>query len=184
MPVRLGVKFGSMENKGVRRCLFGIPDHDELKKELKAQLEQTSSEMKNTWNFDPLLDQPLNGRYEWNLPEKDEYVPSFYTKQYRPTKFRSRRNVLSEIDPKSAGSDLTPPASPILSVPIIARLSPETESDIEAEAIEMKRENETTPEARVVRQTKIPEYMRVKKRRLSEDYSSEDDSRPSKSART
>ena len=154
MPVRSIGKFGNMETKGVRRCLFGIPDHDELKKELQAQLKQTSTEMRNTWNFDPLLDQPLNGRFEWNIPEKDEYVPSFYTKPYRPTKFRSRRDILSDVDLKTLES--SNPVSPVLSAPAIARLTAETESDVEAEAIDLKRENETTPEARVVRQTKIP----------------------------
>lgn len=178
MPVRFGNK---MEKKRVCRCLFGIPDHDELKKELKAQLSQTGSEMKSIWNYDPLLDQPLDGRYEWNLPEKDEYVPSFYTKGYRPTKFRSRRQDLENGEAKV--NDITPPASPMLTVPVISRLTPETESDVEAEAIELKRENETTPEARVVRQTRIDDFMKVKKRRLSDD-DDEPSSRPSKSART
>lgn len=179
MPVRSIGKFGNMESKGVRRCLFGIPNHEELKAELKAQLKQTDHEMKNTWNFDPLLDQPLNGRYEWSLLENND-VPSFYTKAYKPSKFRSRRDVILDIDIKLEESKNTVPAT----APATTRLTGETESDIEAEEVDLKRENETTPEARVVRQTKIPEYMRVKKRRLSEGYSSDDESRPSKIART
>lgn len=148
MPVRFSTK---MDKKSVCRCLFGIPDHDELKKELKAQLAQTGVEMKNTWNFDPILDQPLEGRYEWSMSDN---VPSFYTKGYKPTKFRSRRQYLQESVVEK-NSDITPPTSPVLTVPVISRLTSETDSDVEAEAIAMRRENETTPENRVVKQTRI-----------------------------
>lgn len=154
---RLGlvVKSPKMNVKmSVCRCLFGMPDHEELKRELDAQLKQANVDMKRTWNFDPTFDQPLEGRFEWTLPEKDEYVPAFYSKGYKPSKF-TRRALMPEIDTKY--SNITPPSSPepILTVPVIARLSAETVSDTEADLLEIRRENETTPEARVVRQPKI-----------------------------
>lgn len=142
------------EKSRVRRNLFGMPDHDVLKKELELQLKQTNMEMKSTWNFDPSLDEPMDGRFEWELIEKDEYVPECYRKGYTSKFAKRRSDILPVIDFK----DITPPSSPEHIVSVESRLSgvTETDSDTEAEAIALRRENETTPEARVtVRQPKI-----------------------------
>lgn len=95
-------------------------------------------------------------------------VPSFYTKENRLTKFRSRRQHLQESDVEN-NNDITPPTSPVLAVPVFSRLTSEIGSDVEVEAIKMRKENETTPENRVVKQSKIEDFMKVKKRRLSDE---------------
>ncbi|KAL4232726.1 cyclin-dependent protein serine/threonine kinase inhibitor [Mactra antiquata] len=170
------------EKSRVRRNLFGTPDHNELKKDLELQLKQTQVDMKSTWNFDPTLDEPLDGRYEWTVVEKDEYVPECYRKGY-VSKFARRR--LTDIMPVIDLKDLTPPSSPE-PVSVESRLSGLTDSsdsDNEADAIALRRENETTPEARLTtRQPKINEFMRIKKRRLS-DEDLDLEARPSKSSR-
>jgi len=151
---RLGL-VGSMEKSRVSRCLFGMPDHEQLKQDLQAQLKSTGSVFKNTWNFDEDLDQALEGRFQWTEVTSSEYVPEFYRKGYRKTKFRSRLN----IEPKSrVALNFDTPVT--TSVALTERLSAMTSTDAtsadeKAEAMDLKRENETTPEARVVRQTRI-----------------------------
>lgn len=172
----------SASKSSVRRCLFGVPDHEALRKDLDAQLKQTNTEMSQTWNYDFDLDKPQSGRFEWSLPDLNEYVPEFYKKGYRRTRF-VRRRALLEPENIGAKSDITPPSSPS-SLATAARLcagsSAESESDIEAEARDLQRVNETTPESRPrsERQTKIDEFMKVKKRRLADEDITDD--RPSK----
>ena len=163
MPVQFCSGFSKkMEGKSrVCRNLFGSPNHEELRKDLDQQLLEmnnlTSLHMKKTWNYDPDIDGCLDGRYDWIVVPEDEYVPAFYRKTYRPTKFRSKRKqvqVSSHLE--------TPPSSPSCASPVavLARLQGSVTNDEDqiAEDIEnMRRENESTPEARIVpvKQTKI-----------------------------
>ncbi|XP_052238522.1 cyclin-dependent kinase inhibitor 1B-like [Dreissena polymorpha] len=166
-----------MDKSHVCRCLFGMPDHNKLKAELQAQLKQTNSVFKNKWNYDEDLDQVMEGRYQWSEVPATEYVPEFYRKGYRKTKFRSRL----DIEPKSRialNFDNVPNKVTNSRIPVIT--SPSA-SEEKAESMDLQRENETTPEARVVRQTKIDEFMKVKKRRLDHsDSDSDTDLPPSK----
>ena len=133
-----------MEKSRVRRCLFGKPDHDSLRKDLDDQLKATKNEMRNTWNFDSDEDRPLAGRYEWTLLSRDD-VPSFYCKGYRPSKFRSRSDICDVQESDSSLTQCTPFVSRIMS-----------ELDDEEEAENIRRENETTPELRTSqRQSRI-----------------------------
>lgn len=176
---RLGVALvqdREMDNKTrVCRCLFGMPDHNQLKADLNAQLKQTNSVFKKRWNYDEDLDQAMEGRYQWSEVPATEYVPEFYRKGYRKTKFRSRLN----IEPKSrvALNFDNVPITGVTSSRIPVITSPSA-SDEKAESMDLQRENETTPEARVVRQTKIEEFMKVKKRRLDQDSSDSDTDLP------
>lgn len=131
-----------MEKSKVRRCLFGKPDHDSLRKDLDEQLKATRTEMKSTWNFDSELDKPMDGRYEWTMVKQQDDVPSFYFKGYRPTKFR-------KVTPELSASSLSETCP---STPVVSRINElENVSDLD-----QQRENETTPEPRPnQRQSKI-----------------------------
>ena len=120
------------EKSKVRRCLFGSPDHESLRKDLDEQLKRTRSDMTSTWNFDADTDKPLVGRYEWTLIKQDEdlSVPSYYFKGYRPTKFRK---VIRERSSDSVSSQVTP---------FVSRISLDDSQE------DLQRENETTPELR------------------------------------
>ena len=134
MPV-LDCFAGSMGEKNkVRRCLFGRPDHDSLRKDLDEQLRSTKCGMKSTWNFDCDSDKPLLGRYEWTLIKQEEDVPSYYFKGYRPTKFRKMVRD-SECELNSVSSQVTP---------FVSRISGLETEDSE----DLQRDNETTPELR------------------------------------
>lgn len=164
---RYGLEMQS-RNK-VRRCLFGVPDRAELKKDLEEQLRSTQTDIKNTWNFDPVLDEPLDGRYEWRVVESTDYIPEFYRKGYESRKPKNARRRLSVSDDLS--QKLSPPATPERVFPVI-----QSEADSDEEREIMRRENETTPEARIVpvqRQSRIEDFMKIRKRRLSDEEISE-----------
>lgn len=167
------------EKSKVRRCLFGAPDHESLRKDLDEQLKKSYADMTSTWNFDADTDKPLVGRFEWTLikQEEDISVPSFYFKGYRPSKFRKVIRESDSVTGNSYSSQMTPLVS--------ARIS-----GFDTEDTELQRENETTPELRTSqRQSRIDEfYVKTKrpacKRRLSTCSSSSDsdsDDRPRKS---
>ena len=124
------------EKSKVRRCLFGAPDHESLRKDLDEQLKKTKSEMVSSWNFDTESDKPLVGRYEWTLvkQEEDLSVPSYYFKGYRPTKFRKVIRSSESDTVSSYSSQVTP---------FTSRLS-----GLDSEDEDIQRENETTPELR------------------------------------
>ena len=136
-----------MEKSKVRRCLFGKPDHDSLRKDLDEQLKATKTGIISKWNFDADLDKPLEGRYEWSLlSSEDDHVPMFYFKGYRPTKFRRRLDFIASDVHDSEDSSRTP------CTPFMSRLSELEEDDAET----IRRENETTPELRLSqRQSRI-----------------------------
>lgn len=138
-------------NKGkVCRCLFGKPDHEEIRRDLDAQLKNIGKEFTSTWNYDPVLDEPLDGRYEWS---ETTDAPEFYTRGYRQTKFLKKRDNLAETESTSSDSDSDNEQEKRVAI----RLTESNNSEDErAEALDMKRENEKTPEAKTVRQTRIP----------------------------
>lgn len=155
-----------MEKSKVRRCLFGKPDHESLRKDLDIQLKNTRTEMRSTWNFDAELDKPLDGRYEWTLIKEDDYAPAYYSKGYRPTKFRKRLDLSS--DSQSVSSQHVQCVTPL-------RTELQFEHDSEDD---MQRENETTPEMVPQRQSRIDEHFVKRKgckRRLSHSSSSSDE---------
>ena len=81
------------EKRKVRRCLFGRPNPDVLKKELEKLLDIHDGKQK--WNFDFAEDKPLNnGRFQWTKVKDDCYVPEFYRKGYstRTKTFRELRS--------------------------------------------------------------------------------------------
>lgn len=170
MPVRalaFSVIPQEMEKSKVKRCLFGKPDHESLRKDLDEQLRLTKTEMRSTWNFDADLDKPLDGRYEWTLVKQDDYVPMFYAKEYRRTKFRKRRDLVSDKQVESVSSQV--PCTPLRTELY--------DSDVE----NIKRENETTPELVSQRQSRIDEhFVKVKrsaKRKLSSSSDEDSDDR-------
>lgn len=176
---RLGLSAEKMPGKrSVCRCLFGQPNHEDLRKDLDAQLKSANAEFKSTWNYDPELDSPLAGRLDWSLVSEETYVPEFYRKGYRVKKTKARRSLLEEqpeLDIKSLSSPVTPSRVPVENIGF---------TPIQDSAEDMRRENETTPEARILRQSTIKEFMKNRKRRLSDDLSSSDeDDRPTKSQR-
>lgn len=60
----------------VRRCLFGSPDHEELREMFEASMQDEERRFIDTYNFDPVEDRPLSpGRYEW---EEWTDAPEFY----------------------------------------------------------------------------------------------------------
>jgi len=150
---RLGVGRNMNMKSKVCRCLFGMPDHEEVRKDLDQELRKISKDMKSTWNFDPDMEQPLPGRYMWTLADD---VPEFYTKGYRPTKFTKRTLVDSsvETEAQNSGSD-SETETPSVAL-AVERLSESESEDVKAEVMDLKRENEKTPEAQIVRQTRIP----------------------------
>ncbi|XP_046556184.1 cyclin-dependent kinase inhibitor 1-like [Haliotis rubra] len=90
--------------KPVRRCLFGAPDHERIRKDLDRALSDmdrsTKADMKNNWGFDIETDSGVpGGRYEITEVKEDEYVPSFYRKGYstksRRVRDRSSVNMVS-----------------------------------------------------------------------------------------
>lgn len=169
MPVKALIFTENMEKAKVRRCLFGRPDHESLRKDLDEQLKQAKNDMRSSWNFDPDLDKPLDGRYEWTLLKEADHVPLFYSKEYRPTRFRKIREIKVEQEDEHLPSRV--PSTPVVSSRV---------TDIDDES-DLQRENEKTPEFNPPRQSKIDEhFVKVKqptKRKLSmssDDSGSED----------
>ncbi|XP_006633787.3 cyclin dependent kinase inhibitor 1Bb [Lepisosteus oculatus] len=68
------------------RNLFGLVDHEELRRDLKGHLQEMEEASKATYNFDFANHKPLSpGRYVWEIVEDTE-VPRFYTKPSRASK--------------------------------------------------------------------------------------------------
>lgn len=49
----------------VKRCLFGEPDHSQIRPDLKKQLSDIAMRDSEKWNFDFCAFMPLVGRYDW-----------------------------------------------------------------------------------------------------------------------
>lgn len=80
----------TLSNKSkVRRCLFGPPDHERIRRDLDKALEENNAEMQSKWNFDFQKDSPLEGKFQWEVVEDNSYVPEFYKKGY-PVKVKRR----------------------------------------------------------------------------------------------
>lgn len=65
------------EASKAKRCLFGRPDHQELERDLKRELNKDAEEMNEKWGFDFEKGKPLDGtKFEWEevkpAKEKDE----------------------------------------------------------------------------------------------------------------
>jgi hypothetical protein len=55
-----GLKMQTLPTKSkVRRCLFGPPDHERIRRDLNKALEENNTEMQSKWNFDFQKDLPL-----------------------------------------------------------------------------------------------------------------------------
>lgn len=60
----------------VRRCLFGSPDSEELRRDMQTFIQEDVQRFMDTYNFDPVQDRPLPpGNYLW---EVDNDAPEFY----------------------------------------------------------------------------------------------------------
>lgn len=59
----------------VRRSLFGSPDPEELRELFQASMQEEECRFRDTYNFDPVEDRPLSGRFEW---EEWKDAPEFY----------------------------------------------------------------------------------------------------------
>ena len=53
------------KSTAVKRCLFGEPDHSQIRSELKKQLSDIAVRDAQRWNFDFGSFAPLVGRYDW-----------------------------------------------------------------------------------------------------------------------
>lgn len=80
----------------VRRCLFGPPDHESIRKDLDKALEDNKSELREKWNYDFDQDVPLEGKYQWEVCEEKEYIPSFYTRDY-PVKLKRKISDINTV---------------------------------------------------------------------------------------
>lgn len=60
----------------VRRNLFGTPDQEEIRRYVRATLQEEVRGFREAYNFDPVEERPLGpGNYEW---EVDSDPPEFY----------------------------------------------------------------------------------------------------------
>lgn len=190
-----------MEKSKVCRCLFGRPDHDKLRKDLDSEMaqmrEETMRYMSDKYNFNTEDDEPLEGRYDWQLIKQTDDVPSFYRKGYtnkhrtitrRRLSFNSGLNtperpstpVVLPVDgtvcnssPSAQNGDLQNrlETTPILRDSSFSSESSSPDSDV----------NDSRPSSRGhLVQTKIEDYLKVRKRRLNLD---DDQVRAAKSPR-
>uniref|UniRef100_A0A672Z3Y3 Cyclin-dependent kinase inhibitor 1B n=2 Tax=Sphaeramia orbicularis TaxID=375764 RepID=A0A672Z3Y3_9TELE len=73
----------------VRRCLFGTPDREEIRRDLEATIQEDVQRIRETYNFDPVSDTPLpTGDYEW---QADSDAPEYFRRAPHGSK-RPRRD--------------------------------------------------------------------------------------------
>ncbi|XP_071040615.1 cyclin-dependent kinase inhibitor 1-like [Parasteatoda tepidariorum] len=59
--------------RSVKRCLFGIPDPEELRTHLEKETLQQYEKNKQKWNFDFVAEMPLDcGQYSWKKIRRDD----------------------------------------------------------------------------------------------------------------
>ncbi|KAL5011004.1 hypothetical protein ScPMuIL_013309 [Solemya velum] len=103
----------TMRKSTVCRCLFGKPDHESLREDLKKELESDRLRGLKSWNFDFKKSEPIEGRYKWDVIPSD-YVPEFYSRPIRPSKVRVQRtDRISRSFGSSSSSDDEALAVPI-----------------------------------------------------------------------
>ncbi|XP_063402698.1 cyclin-dependent kinase inhibitor 1B-like [Mytilus trossulus] len=146
----------------VRRCLFGPPDHESIRKDLDKALEDNRSELREKWNYDFDQDVPLEGKYQWEVCEEKEYIPSFYTRDY-PVKLK--RKISDIITVKQTTGSL----QSVLSLDSCEDISTcEKSSNSEENCSSQKNVNVCNkPEKKVV-QTQISAFMPKRKRSRSD----------------
>ncbi|XP_036373803.1 cyclin-dependent kinase inhibitor 1B-like [Megalops cyprinoides] len=83
---RMDGRLSDHPKSSARRSLFGSVDHEELKKDLKGQLEGMEDASSAKWNFDFANNKPLsNGRFEWQVVDSKD-LPEFYNRPHRAPK--------------------------------------------------------------------------------------------------
>ncbi|KAK3589381.1 hypothetical protein CHS0354_010035 [Potamilus streckersoni] len=179
-----------MEKSKVCRCLFGRPDHDKLRKDLDSEMAQMREESRryvsDKYNFNTEDDEPLEGRYEWQLIKQTDDVPSFYRKGYT-SKHRTitRRRQLFNSDSNTPERPSTPVELPVDGT--VCTTSPSAENgDLQnrLETTPISRDSSfssesSSPDSAVndsrpvsvgnLVQTKLEDYLKVRKRRLNLD---------------
>lgn len=76
----------------VRRNLFGRPDRGEIRRNLAAVVQEDVQAFRETYNFDPVEDRPLEPRnYEW---QEDSSPPEFYLRPPHGSKPPGREEEL------------------------------------------------------------------------------------------
>lgn len=73
----------------VRRCLFGTPDREGIRRDLEATTQEDVQRFRGTYNFDPVSDTPLPGDFEW---QEDSDAPEFFRRPPHGSQ-RPRRDV-------------------------------------------------------------------------------------------
>ncbi|XP_006893436.1 PREDICTED: cyclin-dependent kinase inhibitor 1C [Elephantulus edwardii] len=81
------------------RSLFGPVDHEAMRAELQARLEEMLAEEKRRWDYDFQLDMPLRGpgRLQW-VEVDSETVPAFYRETVQVGRCRLQRKPQDEDD--------------------------------------------------------------------------------------
>ena len=102
----------------VKRCLFGEPDHTQVRAELVRQMAAIAQQDTDRWNFDFVNGKPLDGQYSWELiapcTEAVTRSSAIKTPESSPTRSDGECDVMSSPE-------------------VIARLQPAVESPVEAE---------------------------------------------------
>ncbi|KAL3882642.1 hypothetical protein ACJMK2_028964, partial [Sinanodonta woodiana] len=189
-----GMHSPEMEKSKVCRCLFGRPDHDKLRMDLNSEMAQMREENRRyisaKYNFDTEKDEPLEGRYEWQLIKQTDDVPSFYRKGYT-SKHRTitRRRLSFNSGSNTPETPSSPVGLPVEETTVCNSSSPSTENgDLQSrlETTPSSRDSSFSSESsssspdlsvpdsrpsirgnRQTKQTKMEDFLKVRKRRLN-----------------
>ncbi|KAJ1373997.1 hypothetical protein KIN20_036577 [Parelaphostrongylus tenuis] len=143
----------------IRRCLFGRPNRNEVDKWLSEADKKQLKTSKEKWSYDFELDTPVSGDVEYEILPLDK-VPSVY----KPCKIRNKkaRKVL-EFDSN---------------VPSVSKEEEESESDWSSDlhrpltrSFMKQHGGDLARSLRNLKQAKLTNYLRVRKRRTVETQS-------------
>ncbi|KAM9825886.1 cyclin-dependent kinase inhibitor 1B-like isoform 1-T1 [Syngnathus typhle] len=94
--------------KLVRKCLFGAVDRDQVDRDLERNLQQSSQDDSQRWNFNFKTETPLPGSLQW---EKNpvERIAAFYHESKRGQKTWCTPKAYEESDTEDCPGQMCPP---------------------------------------------------------------------------
>ncbi|CAJ0607181.1 unnamed protein product [Cylicocyclus nassatus] len=158
-------------NRRVKRCLFGKPDQQEVEKWLDETSKKQLKRSKDKWSYDFELDVPVKGDIEYE-PVSIDQVPSIY----KPHKIgKRRRREVSEFNPNIPSASSEEGTS-------------EEGSDKShrpfTRSCTKQSDNNSLQNRKSLKQAKLTNYLKVRKRRSADSRGSKDAVTPIKNMKS
>jgi len=138
------------------RCLFGMPDRDELQETLRKEKEELLLESNSEWNFDFEKEVPLtspNSRYQWSKVSMFDNIPSAYELPHLVSSVKRKFDDLDDLVEER-------PSKVLVKDTAISCYNASENTD---KTVDSERQPSTSSKSISQRQSKITDFFHIRK---------------------